>query len=247
MVCSDLPGEHGGHHPGGHANHQRPRFGAHVARFQRFANGVVALERDGQNGQHAGVGDGQLDERHRFAWCQPAAYPKTITCQIQSSKVKDRNMKMNSDMSRPVVRFTAHWCWRTNTHKTYQNANAFTPHRVATMQQVARPRPWGAPFTIRCQTRIMLAEFWIFVSRTHKQIQTRRRAPWTALWLMTWHSNGHYGVGISAHALIANCPCKLLGRAKRKTSPPSCDDEPICTHCIIVALSRLVVTPSKCP
>jgi hypothetical protein len=56
------PREDGGDEPRQEAYHGRPGLRADVAGLQRFADRVVPLEADRQNGQNGSVGDGQLDE-----------------------------------------------------------------------------------------------------------------------------------------------------------------------------------------
>lgn len=65
-----LPRQDGCHGPRGQTNHQSPGLGAHVAGFERFADGIVPLEGYCQDGQDARMGHCQLHEGHRFTWKQ---------------------------------------------------------------------------------------------------------------------------------------------------------------------------------
>lgn len=52
-----LPGKYGRNYPRQYANKYGTRLGAHITGFQRLTYGIVALEWDGQNCQHAGMRD----------------------------------------------------------------------------------------------------------------------------------------------------------------------------------------------
>ena len=47
--------------------------GALVARQQRPADGVIALEADGEDGKHGAEGDSVLEKRHQFTWNKQVA------------------------------------------------------------------------------------------------------------------------------------------------------------------------------
>lgn len=66
---SDLvPREDSGEEPREQAYQRGPGLRAHVPRLQGFADGVVSLEADRQDGQDRGVRHGHLHERHRLTW-----------------------------------------------------------------------------------------------------------------------------------------------------------------------------------
>ena len=56
-----------GEDPGHDAGEAGLALGPHHAGLERQADGVVALHRDGQDGQHGGVRHRQLDERDQVA------------------------------------------------------------------------------------------------------------------------------------------------------------------------------------
>lgn len=60
-----LPGSDTAEHPNGQDDEQGSHARASVAGPQRPGDDVIALERDGQDGQHRGVGHRQLNKRHQ--------------------------------------------------------------------------------------------------------------------------------------------------------------------------------------
>ena len=62
------PGRDGSGEPDDDDYHQRPHLGPGVSGPERFADGVVPLHGDGDDGQHGHVRHQLLQERHRQAW-----------------------------------------------------------------------------------------------------------------------------------------------------------------------------------
>jgi hypothetical protein len=63
-----LPGGDASEDPNGQDDEKGSHAGASVAGPQRTGDDVVALEGDGQDSQHRGVGHRQFHERHQFTF-----------------------------------------------------------------------------------------------------------------------------------------------------------------------------------
>jgi hypothetical protein len=80
--------------PGQQADDKRSSLRTNVTRLQGLADRVVTFEADGQNGQHGGMSNCQLHERHHF------------TCNVKTVKV---NVKLSLYKPREVSRTPGNW------------------------------------------------------------------------------------------------------------------------------------------